>query len=280
MVIIDLNFGCLKNTKMIQMFKNNKKLSIAPAEDNTIEFLLTDTDVTTSPVNIVRGIDNIPDWYKNLTIRTPIIGDIQNPERTEFTIKRCIPVLDVLTLGYYIVTARDYTFTYDEKKGCHTISGAFNTNYQPVTMHPIEQLGGMPFSSEYCVFAYKWTNPYVIKTPVGYSTLISHPANAPYLPFYTLGGVVDTDSYFRPINFPFLVKNTFSGILPAGTPIAQITPFKRDEWSSKIITKPSDEFKVSQNLLTEQYEKDRQGPGGKEVGGVYKKLYRTKKRYL
>ena len=265
---------------MIQMFKNNKKLSITPTKDNTIEFLLTDTDLNSSPVNIVRGIDKIPDWYKDLTIRTSITHEEENVTHTNFTIKRCIPVLDVLTLGYYIVTARDYTFKYDEEKGHHTISGAFNTSYQPVSMHPVEQLGGMPFSSEYCVFAYKWINPYVIKTPAGYSSLISHPSNSPYLPFYTLGGVVDTDSYFRPINFPFLVKNTFSGVLPAGTPIAQITPFKRDEWSSKIITNPSDEFRVSQNLLTEQYEKDRQGPGGKEVGGVYKKLYRTKKRYL
>jgi hypothetical protein len=262
------------------MFQNKKRLSNTPAKDTEIEFFLTDANVNNSPVKIVRGIDNIPDWYKDLNSRTPIIGEKQNPDRTEFTIKRCIPVLDVLTLGYYIVTAIDYTFTYDEEKGCHTISGAFDPNYQPVSMHPIEQLGGMPFSSEYCAYAYKWINPYVIKTPAGYSCLVTHPANAPYLPFYTLSGVVDTDTYFRPINFPFLVKNTFNGVLPAGTPIAQITPFKRDEWSSKIITKPSDEFKVSQNLLTEQYQKDRHGPGGKEVGGVYKKLYRVKKRYL
>jgi len=261
------------------MFKNNKKLSYNPSKENTIEFFLTDTDINSSPVNVVKSINQIPDWYKELDSRAKV-DDPTNPDRTEFTVKRCIPVLDVLTLGYYIVTAKDYEFTYDEEKSHHTISGSFNPKFKPVSMHPIEQLGGMPFSSEYCSYAYKWMNPYVIKTPAGYSSLISHPANAPYLPFYTLSGVVDTDSYFRPINFPFLVKNTFSGILPAGTPIAQITPFRRDEWSSKVITKPSDEFKVSQNLLTEQYEKDRYGPGGKEIGGVYKRLYRVKKRYL
>jgi len=262
------------------MFKNKHKVSSSPSKEKTIEFLLTDADLKSSPVNVVKSIDNIPEWYKKIDNRVSINHPNHSHKHEEFTIKRCIPVLDVLTLGYYIVTSKDYEFKYDEEKGHHTISGSFNPEYKPVSMHPIEQIGTMPFSSEYCVFAYKWINPYVIKTPAGYSTLISHPANAPYLPFYTLSGVVDTDSYFRPINFPFFVKNTFSGVLPAGTPIAQITPFKRDDWSSKVITKPSDEFKVSQKLLTEQYEKDGYGPGNKQVGGSYKRFYRTKKRYL
>lgn len=254
----------------------NNRLSNEPSKNGQISFQLTDATKDSSPVEVKKSIEVIPDWYKELNSRVTV----KDTSREELTIKRCIPVLDVLTMGYYIVTAQNYEFAYNEEKGYHDISGNFSSDSKPITMHPMEQLGGMPFSSEYCTYAYKWTNPYVIKTPKGYSTLISHPANAPYLPFYTLSGVVDTDTYFRPINFPFLMKKDFTGVLPKGTPIAQILPFKREDWSSKVVTDPSAKFRVSQEVLTNDYEKDRYGPGGKEVGGVYKRLYRQKKRYL
>lgn len=257
------------------MFKNKKLLSNEPSKKGTIKFILTETSENNCPIDIVSGVEKIPDWYKELENKVKV-GDSFNG----FTIKRCIPVLDVLVSGYYAVTAMDYEFTFNEETETHTITGAFTEEYKPVTHHPIEQLGGMPFSEEYSAFAYKWSNPWTIKTPEGYSTLFTHPTNAPYLPFYTLSGVVDTDAYFRPINFPFLMKKAFNGILPAGTPIAQIIPFKRDDWSSEIVKTPSDEFIVSHKILAEEYEKDRFGEGGKEIGGVYKRLYRKKKKYL
>jgi hypothetical protein len=257
------------------MFKNKKELSNVPTDTGKIKFILAESSEKEAPVNIIKGVEGIPDWYKKLDNRTSGKDGFAG-----FTIKRCIPVLDVLVTGYYVVTAKDYEFVFDEARGSHSIKGSFNPQYQPISTHPIEQLGGMPFSDEYCVFAYKWTNPYVIKTPAGYSTLVTHPTNAPYLPFYTLSGVVDTDAYFRPINFPFLMKKSFSGILPAGTPIAQIIPFKRDDWESETINKPSPEFLISEKILAEEYEKDRFAAGGKEVGGVYKRLYRKKKKYL
>ena len=34
-------------------------------------------------------------------------------------------------------------------------------------------------------------------------------------------------------NYPFLLKDNFSGIIPAGTPLFQIIPFKRDNWKSE-----------------------------------------------
>jgi hypothetical protein len=35
-------------------------------------------------------------------------------------------------------------------------------------------------------------------------------------------------------NHPFLIKKDFVGIIPAGTPIAQAIPFKRESWVSDI----------------------------------------------
>jgi hypothetical protein len=53
--------------------------------------------------------------------------------------------------------------------------------------------------------------------------------------FVILEGIVDTDNYWEPVNFPFVLKNpTKEFMIPAGTPIAQVIPFKRDEWESSI----------------------------------------------
>jgi hypothetical protein len=55
------------------------------------------------------------------------------------------------------------------------------------------------------------------------------------LPFTILPGVVDTDRYTAPVNFPFLINDpNFEGLIPAGTPIAQVIPFKREPWEMSI----------------------------------------------
>ena len=52
------------------------------------------------------------------------------------------------------------------------------------------------------------------------------------MPFTTLSAVVDTDKHTQAINFPFVMKSGFNGVIPAGTPLAQIIPFKRSKWKS------------------------------------------------
>jgi hypothetical protein len=80
----------------------------------------------------------------------------------------------------------------------------------------------------------KWTNPYSIKTTKGYSTLFTQPFHRESV-FTIMPGIVDTDIYTAPVNFPFVLNDlTFEGIIPAGTPIAQVIPFKRDAFKMKI----------------------------------------------
>jgi hypothetical protein len=51
--------------------------------------------------------------------------------------------------------------------------------------------------------------------------------------FVILEGIVDTDTYTAAVNFPFVLKTpTDEFMIPAGTPIAQVIPFKRDKWKS------------------------------------------------
>jgi hypothetical protein len=77
-------------------------------------------------------------------------------------------------------------------------------------------------------------NPWSIRTPDGYSALFVQPFHRESI-FAILPGIVDTDTYFAPVNFPFVLNDVaFEGLIPKGTPIAQVIPFKRESWTMAI----------------------------------------------
>lgn len=158
----------------------------------------------------------IPNWYRE-------IDRVVNGEQT---IKQCMPFLDAFTAGYTIVLAADVHFS---KDGYQEIS-----KIPMVAMHNKSQIGEFTLPKEYNDQPYKWLNYFLTKTPRGYSSLITHPVNRPDLPFYTITGVVETDTFPVPVNFPFFIREDFEGIIPEGTPIAQIIPFKRIDWKSEV----------------------------------------------
>ena len=83
----------------------------------------------------------------------------------------------------------------------------------------------------------KFSNPWIIETPKGYSCFIISPVHRE-LPFEILPAVVDTDSYGGTVDFPFYLKDpNWEGLIPSGTPIAQVIPFKREDWKMSVIFK-------------------------------------------
>ena len=246
------------------------------SEEGQIDFIWSDKSVPKF-LELKRGTDIIPNWYKDIPSKTKLKS---TDEKEDLTIKRCIPVLDAFTTGYFLVTTEDYYFKYDAEKEFSQVRGGHNISHKAITMHPMSQLGDMPFSPEFIKYAFKWNNQYLIKTPPGYSVLFTHPINKPELPFYTLSGVVDTDAYIMPVLFPFLMKNNFSGVLPAGTPVVQIIPFKRDDWKANAYDNPGDKFSLLAKKYYDEYERERYDMNGEAMGGMYKRDYRKKKKYL
>ena len=197
----------------------SQKLKIIP---NTLEIELAGIPPTPS-------VEHLPKWYKDM----PGIKQLGPGLQDDLTIKKCIPILDALTMGYYLVTKEEYSFSYDkELKESKFIGPAKIMNEEPISRHPITQINTVSLSPEYIEEAFKWKNSWLIKTPPGYSCLFTHPLDGIEAPFKTLDGVVDTDNFFMPVLFPFLMKNSFEGVIPAGTPVVQIIPFKRQEWKS------------------------------------------------
>jgi hypothetical protein len=61
---------------------------------------------------------------------------------------------------------------------------------------------------------------------------------------------VDTDTYKAPVNFPFVLNDVkWQGLIPAGTPMVQVIPIKRDSWEHEI---GSDKERQEQNKITAQ----------------------------
>jgi hypothetical protein len=210
-------------------------------------------------INIKPSIKFIPDWYKSIKPFVNI-NDIKAP-----SIKRCVPILDSISYGYMIYTVEDIVFNAESK--------TFENSEVLANTHPEEQLGSYPIPEEFYKIAFKWENFLNIETPNKYSCLFAHPLHRMDLPFYTLPGVVDTDKHPLNVNFPFLMRKGFSGIIPKGTPIIQIIPVKRDSWKIK---KKKNNGRAD---ITKNFESKFKSNAVNEVNSVYKNYYRDKKEF-
>ena len=87
--------------------------------------------------------------------------------------------------------------------------------------------------------------------------------------FTILPGIVDTDQYTAPVNFPFVFNDpSFEGLIPKGTPIAQVIPIKRESWGIKIGNQKdyNEQRKNSIKLQTKFFDR-------------YKSMFWTRKEY-
>ena len=170
---------------------------------------------------------NLPGWYKNIAGYRDNDKNSYKDGTTSATIKKCIPVFDSLSAGYLIKTYCDIKIEWDDIM--YTIQSPSMYN-ESVEYHPLWQAEGHPDVSSYHASVPKFMTRWAIKTPPGYSCLIIPPMHRENV-IQILPGLIDTDSYGELINFPFVIsKHGFSGVIPAGTPIAQIIPIKRESW--------------------------------------------------
>ena len=77
----------------------------------------------------------------------------------------------------------------------------------------------------------KFTNPWNIETAPGWSVKFQNPANNWSNDIQLIEGVVDTDTYYSEVNFPYVWTGSEEGewIIPRGTPLVHVIPFKRTE---------------------------------------------------
>lgn len=209
----------------------------------------------------------IPNWYKKINPFTN--GDkklkFQHYSKTHNTsIKKCIPFVDAMTAGY-IFSLNDDIYVEILETGEPYIR--WKSEVEIVTMHSAIQWEGFLIPQEFHQMIAKWHNDWQIKTPDGYSLLAIHPLNRTDLPFYTLSGLVDTDKYEKEIHFPFMLRRDFEGIIPAGTPLVQLIPIKRDSFKSSKKNFDADDAYKKKRKFTRTF------------SGSYQKNFWLKKHY-
>ena len=210
------------------------------------------------------AVKSIPEWYKNIARNVDVTQEEKqkSPKLNSVpmgTIKKCIPVLDALSVGY--IYSLPIELAYDEE----TFTFGHNSDIDMIQGHDGRQVQGFAAGPEYVPMAYKWRNLNIIRTAPGWSCLFTHPLNRFDFPFTTMSGVVYTDTHPMPINFPFLMKKGFTGKLEIGTPLIQIIPFKRKDWKS--VTREYSQYDSSGYEATKLTEDN------------YKKSFWNKKNY-
>ena len=202
---------------------------------------------------------NVPEWYQKMPRysggeKNFYLGGITNK-----TAKVCMPFLDSFLTGYVQKTWSDLYIESDEHG---------NVRYSYSSDVPIIEHRDNPsfnFDGFYDM-EFLWKMQWIPKLPKGYSMIYTHPFNRIDLPFYSTTGIVDSDKFFyeKEANHPFFIKKGFNGIIPVGTPMVMMIPFKRDSWTSSFKSY-QEENSILGKITNNVFE------------GYYKKFFWTKK---
>lgn len=201
----------------------------------------------------------MPEWYKNAE------RYYYDKHGVEYDgLKVCVPFLDAMISGYVLVTPIDIEVSLDEE-------GKVKLAWDDPGFQPINERIGLtghtiPRPAGHAHNHLAWNCQWGWSTPEGYSVLVTHPLNRFELPFTTMSGIVDTEDFMGWGNIPFFIREGFTGVIPAGTPIAQLIPIKRDKWV----------YAQSFNSTEPQLQRSSLLRRGR---GVYKKLWRKPKEY-
>lgn len=173
------------------------------------------------------AIKYLADWYKKSDV---FIEKKHNMVDSHRTLKHCIPFMDSMVSGYIHQLWSDVEVENNNGVRIHWRGTEKVFGYKS---HGAA--GEMPVPHGYEEDIWSFHHALYMKTPPGYSVLVTQPFNRTDLPFYALSGIVDADKEpFFPGAYPVFLKKGFSGVIPKGTPMLQMIPFKREDWKAEL----------------------------------------------
>jgi hypothetical protein len=165
-------------------------------------------------------------------------------------VKQCPPFVDAMAYGVLILLPCDVTvepgsFSWDWNIPEPSTSGHPRA---PLSFHVAAQFPDAPFALDGQA-AVKFNSFWTIELEPGWSLFATHPVNRDDLPFRAITGLVDADRFHDGgINFPAVWTHPkFSGVLPKGTPVAQVFAVPRA--AAKL------EFECFDDMHKQAYEK-------------------------
>jgi len=195
---------------------------------NKIIFIATDDysfNIKDKPFPVKKII---PKWWKSIP-KYSFGNKIELYPHANLTVKQCAPMLDSLSSGYVITLWTDVLVR--QKDGVPHVT--WNNDAAVFDIWSEKQVSHFEIPEGFNTTVFKFLNGWTIKTPPGWSCLITHPFGYQNIPIRSITGIVDTDILDTEINFPLFLKEGFEGVLEKGMPIAQIIPIKREPWESE-----------------------------------------------
>lgn len=239
---------------------------------NTIKFVTNRDWLTKDSISRPEPIiKTIPSWFREADrfAKKPDGEYWIGPDGGKVpTWKACPAIFDIMGTGYTLKTPCDIEFYLGDFK---SISVKVSEKKYEDFVTKRDPMPQFQHPEGYYRTHFAWMPDWAVETPEGYSVLYTQPFNRFELPFLTTSGIIDNDKVNLMGSMPFFIREGFSGVLPAGTPIAQMIPFKREDWQSEIvIEKPSALYKKNIENSKKYRVPD---------GGVYKNLVWSKRTY-
>lgn len=226
------------------------------------------------PISMIK---TIPDWYRKADRfwKKPNGEywdgkEIPNSGMTGRlpTWKACPAMFDIMGSGYAYVLPCDLKFYKDETGRIKVEISDDRYSQFCLPRDPMNQFQNPPgYYKEHFAIMPDWA----VEVPEGYSVLYSHPFNRYELPFLMTNGIIDNDKVKLPGSMPFFLKEGFEGVVPAGTPYAQMIPFKRENWESDIKIEPI--YNLRKKYM------DNADKFRKPDGGIYKNEVWEQRKY-
>lgn len=216
----------------------------------TITFQPLDEYVDAAQAAPVSAAQCMPDWYKKLP---RYINNSDKPIKAlgRKDLKTCVPFRDAMISGYMIVLPADVEVCVSADGDVDVFCNkqlTFNVVHKRGILNQDNQGFGMPHPVGTVPIMFAWGALFGVGTDKSDSILVTHPLNRNDLPFVTSSGVVDSGYFNVAGNMPFFIKEGFVGVIPKGTPIAQVIPFKRENWISKHIASDRKKYSLFMTL--------------------------------
>jgi hypothetical protein len=219
------------------MKKNNQNvIKFYPLNDKIVDF-------APEPKPASKAI---PEWYRQQPGSIDQGESIAQFGQPTSTVKKCLPIFDVITAGYIIYAPLDiYVDATDPNKLSYQIPAAMAGFKADIfASHDRQQYTNMPINpSTHHRDLLRIMPFWIASTPPGYSALFLNPLHRDPSPLTALPGLIDTDGYPSDGHLSFMVEKDFKGVIKQGTPLVQVIPFKREDWKMETVDpKESESF--------------------------------------
>lgn len=203
------------------------------ARQPKIEFFTDNDDLLDFPPIPARKA--LPEWFKDLAPAIDLppgkskfpfgLSKALRLSNVNATIRRCPGIISYLSEGYLIPLWADFLV---QIRG-QTVYCVGSNELAHASPHSKEmQYSTMPLPDTYLQDSVKFTNPWKVRTPPGWSVMLSQPFYQFESRFTVVPGVVDADVYHHIHVNTFFRKGDTDHQLKMGMPFVHVMPFQRN----------------------------------------------------